>query len=230
MPWTMCRPMNLTETTLLRLMHLGSAGLPVGAYAFSHGMEYAIEAQWLRSADDVGDWLRHQLEFSVATVDLPVMSRLFVALCNGDQCAVRYWNQLVLASRETRELQLTDTATGLALQRLLPQLDVPVMSFDGPVSFVTCFTQAAHHWCIAPDSAALGYTWSWLENQVNAATKLLPLGQTQAQRLLHKLQDHIPAAIGFSETISDEDIGSCLPALSIASMQHETQYSRLFRS
>jgi len=222
--------MNLTDTALLRLMHLCSAGLPVGAYAFSHALEYAIEAQWLCSDQDINNWLSHQLQFSIATVDLPVLSRVLTALVRDDEAAVVYWNQLVLASRETRELRLTDTATGLALQRLLPQLEVPVINLQGPVSFVSCFAQAAHHWRVSPGSALLGYTWSWLENQVNAATKLLPLGQTQAQRLLHKLQEQIPDAISFSQSISDADIGSCLPALSIASMKHETQYSRLFRS
>jgi urease accessory protein len=222
--------MNLTDTTLLRLMHLCSAGLPVGAYAFSHGLEYAIEARWLRTDMDINDWLLHQLHFSIATLDLPVLSRVLIALQNNDEAAVSYWNQWVLASRETRELRLTDTATGLALQRLLPQLDVPIIDLGAHVSFVSCFAQAANHWQISSELALLGYTWSWLENQVNAATKLLPLGQTQAQRLLHQLQDVIPDAIGYSKTISDEDIGSCLPALSIASMKHEIQYSRLFRS
>lgn len=222
--------MNVTDHALLRLMHLSSAGLPVGAYAFSHGLEYAIEAGWLKTADEIEIWLRQQLRFSLSYLDLPILDRISQALLVQDHDAVRYWNELILASRETRELQLTDTATGLALQRLLPEFGVPVIDMCGSVSFVTAFAQAAHHWRIPLEMAALGLCWSWIENQVNAATKLLPLGQTQAQRMMHALQADVPGALAVSVDLTDENLGASLPALSLASMQHETQYSRLFRS
>lgn len=222
--------MNTTDHALLRLLHLSSAGLPVGAYAFSHGLEYAIEAAWLTSDTDIEQWLSAQLRFSLAALDLPVMFRIDKALSASDHDAVRYWNALILASRETRELQLTDTATGLALQKLLPEFDVQIIDMRGPVSFVAAFAQAARHWHISADMAGLGLCWSWLENQVNAATKLLPMGQTQAQRMMHSLQAQVPAAIATAARVQDDSIGVSLPALSLASMHHETQYSRLFRS
>lgn len=222
--------MNTTDHALLRLLHLSSAGLPVGAYAFSHGLEYAIEAGWLKTDTDIENWLSAQLRFSLAALDLPVLIRLDRALAEHDHVAVRYWNALILASRETHELQLTDTATGLALQKLLPEFAVPVIAMQGPVSFVTAFAQAARHWQIEAPMAGLGLCWSWLENQVNAATKLLPMGQTQAQRMMHSLQTQVPAAIAAAANVADDDIGVSLPALSLASMHHETQYSRLFRS
>lgn len=222
--------MNTTDHALLRLLHLSSAGLPVGAYAFSHGLEYAIEAGWLKSDADIECWLSAQLRFSLAALDLPILLRLDRALAANDQAAVQYWNALLLASRETHELQLTDTATGLALQKLLPEFGVPVLAMHGPVSFVTAFAQAARHWQIDAPMAALGLCWSWIENQVNAATKLLPMGQTQAQRMMHSLQALVPAAIATAANVADDRIGASLPALSLASMHHETQYSRLFRS
>ncbi|HDZ08213.1 urease accessory protein UreF [Pseudohongiella sp.] len=222
--------MNTTDHALLRLLHLSSAGLPVGAYAFSHGLEYAIEAAWLKSDADIEQWLSAQLRFSLAALDLPVMFRIDQALAASDHDAVRYWNALILASRETRELQLTDTATGLALQKLLPEFDVPIIDMQGPVSFITAFAQAARHWQIKAEMASLGLCWSWIENQVNAATKLLPMGQTGAQRMMHSLQAQVPAAIAVAAGVQDDHIGVSLPALSLASMHHETQYSRLFRS
>lgn len=222
--------MNTTDRALLRLLHLSSAGLPVGAYAFSHGLEYAIEAGWLKTDTDIERWLSAQLRFSLAALDLPVLLRLDLALATNDQVAVRYWNALILASRETHELQLTDTATGLALQKLLPAFAVPVIAMRGPVSFVTAFAQAARHWEIEAPMAGLGLCWSWIENQVNAATKLLPMGQTQAQRMMHSLQAEVPSAIAAAAKVADDAIGISLPALSLASMHHETQYSRLFRS
>ncbi|MDO8907450.1 MAG: urease accessory UreF family protein [Pseudohongiella sp.] len=222
--------MNTTEHALLRLMHLSSPGLPVGAYAFSHGLEFAIDTGWLRTDEDVSHWLEMQLFFALARLDIPVLMRLHQAIQDNNVAQAQWWNDYVLASRETRELQLTDTATGLALQRLLPSLSVSSLISVPPLSFVTCYAQAAVSWQIGVDMAALGYCWAWLENQVNAATKLVPLGQTQAQKLLHTLQEKIPLAITQAKSLADDELGMSLPALSLASMYHETQYTRLFRS
>jgi len=219
-----------TDRALLRLLQLGSAGLPVGAYAFSHGLEYAIESAWLKNVDDIRGWLAMQLHHSLACVDLPILFRLTAALQSADQTAINYWNDYALACRETRELQLTDTAPGEALQRLLPVFGIAALPFTSPVSFITGFAQAANHWQLGNALSALAYSWSWLENQVNAATKLLPLGQTQAQRLLCTLQEEVPDAISYALSLKDEQLGASLPALAIASMLHETQYTRLFRS
>jgi len=218
------------DRALLRLLHLSSAGLPVGAYAFSHGLEYAIESGWLKHVDDIHNWLAMQLHHSLACVDLPILLRLMAALESADQAAINYWNDFALACRETRELQLTDTAPGEALQRLLPEFGIAALPFTAPVSFITGFAQAGNHWQLGNKTSALGYSWSWLENQVNAATKLLPLGQTQAQRLLSALQEEVPDAISYAFSLKDEQLGASLPALAIASMLHETQYTRLFRS
>ncbi|MDP2284296.1 MAG: urease accessory UreF family protein [Pseudohongiella sp.] len=222
--------MNTTDLALLKLMHLSSPGLPVGAYAFSQGLEYAIEAGWLRSDVDVSQWLEAQLFFALARLDIPLLLRLHKTIADNDHEQTQWWNDYGLASRETRELQLTDTATGLALQRLLPSLSVPALACEPPVSFVCGYAQAAVNWQISAEMAALGYCWSWLENQVNAATKLVPLGQTQAQKLLNTLQEKIPLAIEHAKGLGDDDLGMSLPALTLASMYHETQYTRLFRS
>lgn len=222
--------MNTSDRALLRLLHLSSAGLPVGAFAFSHGLEYAIEAGWLKTEQDVRSWLALQLRHSLACIDLPVLFRMDRALRDGDLEALSYWNDFALACRETRELLLTDTGPGEALQRLLPEFEVPVSDMRGKVSFVTGFAQAARHWSLSGELSAIGYAWSWLENQVTAATKLLPLGQTQAQRLLDSLQEEVPVAIAHAQSLEDQELGSSLPGLTLASMLHETQYSRLFRS
>lgn len=222
--------MNTTEQAMLKLMHLSSPGLPVGAYAFSQGLEYAIDAEWLRTDEDVSHWLEMQLFFALARLDIPVLLRLHQSIQENNVEQTRWWNDYVLASRETHELQLTDTATGLALQRLLPSLSVTSLITEPPLSFICGYAQAAVSWQISAEMAALGYCWAWLENQVNAATKLVPLGQTQAQKLIHTLQEKIPQAIEQSRQLGDDELGMSLPALSLASMYHETQYTRLFRS
>lgn len=223
-----------TDSSLIRLLQLSSVSLPVGGYSFSQGLEYAIDCGWLRKQAQVYDWLEMQLLHSVAQVDLPLLRLLMQAAQVQDTAEILRLNDLILACRETKELRLTDTAMGEALVRLLNSLEVPQPFEHGPkaedVSFVSLFALAAVHWGINTETAMLGFSWAWLENQVAAATKLVPLGQTQSQILLGELQPVISEAISAAETIEEDQIGAGLPALAIASALHEQQYSRLFRS
>lgn len=220
---------TLTDPALLRLLQLSSAALPVGGYAFSQGLESAVAEGWINDAGATRDWLCAQLHESLARIDLPLLERQMRALAAGDARALEHWNAYLLACRETAELRLTETAMGAALVRLLRKLDVPVPALDEP-GFVSAFAVAAAHWRVPPRSAGLGYAWSWLENQVAAATKLVPLGQSQAQALLGELIGEMPAAIDRAAQTRDEDIGASLPGLALASTWHEVQYTRLFRS
>lgn len=223
-----------TDSSLIRLLQLSSVSLPVGGYSFSQGLEYAIDCGWLRKQDQVYDWLEMQLLHSVAQVDLPLLRLLMQAAHAQDNAEILRLNDLILACRETKELRLTDTAMGEALVRLLNSLEVPQPFEHGPqaddVSFVSLFAIAAVHWGINTETAMLGFSWAWLENQIAAATKLVPLGQTQSQILLGELQPVISEAISMAEAIEEDQIGAGLPALAIASALHEQQYSRLFRS
>ena len=229
-----------SSLALTRLLQLSSATLPVGGYAFSQGMEYAIECAWLRNSGDVEQWIKLQMMENMARVDIPVLRGIMQAVESKDWQRFNYLNDLVLASRETKELRLTDSAMGEALLRLLKNLN-----FDFPLeldsytqggaevedlSFVALFAYAGSLWGIDYQACATGFIWSWLENQVASATKLVPLGQTQAQQLLVTLQPEILATIDAATLTSEQDIGGGLPALAIASALHETQYSRLFRS
>ncbi|CUB04105.1 urease accessory protein UreF [Marinomonas fungiae] len=220
-----------TDHGLLRLLQLSSVSLPVGGYAFSQGMEYAIDKGWLTKPAQVADWTQLQLLQSLARVDLPVLRLAMAAWAQRDEARIVELNDLILACRETKELRLNDTAMGEALARLLRSLEIetPFVRLED-ISFVVLFAMAATHWQVEFDSAALGFSWSWLENQIAAATKLVPLGQTQAQLLLGELQPTLSEAIALSKSIDEDDIGAGLPAVAIASCLHETQYSRLFRS
>jgi urease accessory protein len=219
----------ITEPALLRLLQLASVSLPVGGFAYSQGMEYAVDAGWLGDCAAGEEWLSWQLQHSLARIDLAVVFRLYPALEAGDAAGIAWWNDYLLACRESRELRLTDTAMGQALVRLLLTLEqTPPALVE--CSFVTALCSAAWHWQLGARACALALSWSWLENQVAAATKLLPLGQTQAQRLLGRLQLLIPGAIDLAQSLDDAAIGAGLPAQVMASCLHETQYSRLFRS
>ena len=220
-----------TDQSLLRLLQLSSVSLPVGAYAFSQGLEYAIEETWLNDSEDIFSWLDTVMRESLGGVDLPLIIRLDKALNEGDYEQFNYWNAYSFACRETKELYLSEASQGLALRRLLKQLEVPIAEgLQTRLGFVAGFTLAAHHWQIPVRDTCLGFVWSWLENQVAAATKLVPLGQSDSQKLLLRLQPAMVKVLDYSEGLADEDIGSSLPALAMASAWHETQYTRIFRS
>jgi len=220
-----------TDGALLRLLQLSSATLPVGGYSFSQGLEAAVEQNWLHTDRDLRAWLSAQLSEGHAKVDLPLLLRQIDAARHRDADCLRHWNAWVLACRDTTELRAAEIAMGDALLRLTPPLDIDVPWQErGKTAFVTAFAMVAAHWQIKPRLACHGYLWSWLENQVAAATRLMALGQTAAQQLLDELMPELPATVKRASTLADDAIGSSLPALSMASCRHEQQYCRLFRS
>jgi len=222
----------MSNTALLKLLQLVSPALPVGAYAYSQGQEFAVDDGWLSAEGELSKWIGGLLQYSVGQLDLPVLKRLYRAWNSRDLDEVNQWNSFIRANRETRELLLEDEQLGQALQRLLVSLELESAQFElnGPCSFVSQFALAGVRWHIPCEELMQGFAWSWLENQVAAATKTVPLGQTHAQRLLSELLVLIPDVCARAMQLDDEELGVGLPALAIASSKHERQYSRLFRS
>lgn len=218
----------------LRLWQLISPALPVGAYAYSAGLEYAVEAGWIRDDAALFEWTSGQLAHGLARLDVAVLARLYRAWGTNDREAVRRWTVFLLACRETAELRAEDRHLGRALARVLKELgdpDAGAWDRDCDVTWATLFALAAVRWTIPLENAAAGYLWAWLENQVAAAIKIVPLGQTAGQRVLLRVSERIPSAVARGLAIVDEDdIGAGAPGVAIASSLHETQYSRLFRS
>jgi urease accessory protein len=222
---------SLGTPALLHLLYLASPALPVGAYAYSQGLEYAIDSQTLKTPEAVADWLSHLLQDGLGALDLPLLLRLYTAFEHGNSSSLNHWNNELRAFRETGELLLEDEQMGEALWRLLDALNAPQLT-PSPVKpcFATAFARAGYHFGIKGPDLATAFAFSWLENQVAAATKLLPLGQTQAQKLLLQLLPAIPQAVAAAVACQDGDLGQSLPGLAEASSRHEHQYSRLFRS
>lgn len=215
----------------LRLWQLISPTLPIGSFAYSQGLEYAVDIGWIKNEQQTYDWIRGQVKNTLSTLDIPVMQRIYQAWQNEDIETVLYWNQWLLAARESKELQDEDLQLGQALHRLLKGLDISLpIDDDIEWAYAGLFAYAAVKWDIPFAEAANGYIWAWSENQVAAAIKIVPLGQTAGQRILSKVLSDIPIAIEKALTLNEEDIGVLAPGLGIASALHETQYSRLFRS
>lgn len=220
---------DLPGKALLGLLRLSSAALPVGAYAYSQGLEWAIAQRWISNNQELAEWLTGLLQGPLACWDVPLLARLVHALQDADCEALHHWNAWLLAGRGTAELRTADLQLGEALLQLLPQDSLPA-TMPQPISWTTAFAIAAQSYQIQLPQTVLGYLWAWTEQQVLAATKLMPLGQRAAQRLLVQLQEAILAAADCGLALPNERLGAASPGWMLACMLHETQYSRLFRS
>jgi urease accessory protein len=222
---------------LLRLLHLASPALPIGAFHFSQGLEYAVDAGWIRDESGALEWIGGVADASLATLDLPVLLRLHAAWMAGDERAVARWNAFLLACRETGELRAEDRHLGAALLRVLAELELTTPLFPARpgvghvgVAHASAFAFACARWGIPALDAMRTYAWSWAENQVLAAVKLVPLGQSAGQRMLHALTARLGALSTRAVEFLDSDIGVSSMRQGIASARHEVQYTRLFRS
>jgi urease accessory protein len=219
--------------SLLRLCQLVSPALPIGAYHFSQGLEYAVHAEWVRDEASACEWISGLAHHALGTLDVPLLLRLHDAWSTVDVQDVERWSRYLLASRESAELRAEERHMGKALAKVLIELDIETARAwiaNNDTSYAAMFTLAATHWQIDRESTAHAYLWAWLENQVLAALKLLPIGQSTGQRILNRLITRIPDIVAQAAALADDDMGIATPLHSVASSQHETQYSRLFRS
>ncbi len=224
-----------SPTATLRLLQLNSQALPIGAFAYSQGLEQAVEQGWVEDPESLEDWLRGALDNTFGRTDLPLVAR---AMCMWQAASrtdsdVDALGALVMALRETKELREEERHLGSALARVLSRLGLSEATrFIGHerASYLVMYGLAAEHWQVPTEQALSGFAFSWLENQLAAASRLIKLGQLDAQSMLSTLMAELPLLVRRACTMKDVDIGQTLPALAMASSWHEEQYSRLFRS
>jgi urease accessory protein len=224
------------DLALARVLRLASPMLPVGAFSYSQGLESAIEQGWVRDEASAQRWIGDVLECSVGRFEAIVWCRLYRAWQDLSDADVSAWNDTFLAARESAEFRAETVQMGYSLRKLLCESGefdeatlAPLRSVQEP-AFPTAFSFACAAWQIPERQALLGYLWAWVENQVSAAMKAIPLGQMSGQRLLAALSARLGPLVEAALVMKDEDITNCAPGLAIASCRHEVQYSRLFRS
>jgi urease accessory protein len=217
----------------LRLLQLVSPALPIGAFTYSQGLEWAVEAGWVRDSETLSGWLAGLMDDGLAQLELPILKRLYLACAADDVASLERWGRRLYAGRETRELRAEERQRARALITLLGDLGI-AQATVWREALGHCqaapFALAATRWGIGLHDCALGYAWGWLENQVAAAVKLVPLGQTEGQRVQLALAERLPGIVERALALEEAKIGAAAPALAIASSRHETQYTRLFRS
>ncbi|MBR9787677.1 MAG: urease accessory protein UreF [Vibrionaceae bacterium] len=216
--------------SLLSLLHLSSPSLPIGAFAYSQGLETAVDLEWVSDEATLQIWLEPILNHAQANLEVPLLVRCYQAWQKNDMAGLEHWQAVLLANRETAELVMEEQKLGQTFYRLLVSLEVELPPHAKRMTYLPLFAKACQHFGVSLEQAATGWLWSWLENQITVACKTVPLGQTSAQRVLIALMPKIEQAITTGFEVEDEAIGLTLPNFAMACVWHETQYSRLFRS
>jgi urease accessory protein len=222
----------MNNSSLLSLLQLTSPALPVGAYSYSEGLESLVEGHWITNETQLQQWIVASITTGSIGLEAAILLRAQRAWTVQDFEKLAYWNDWLTASRETAELQKQSWQMGRSLLKLLGDLYGPTAPlFDGEeCNFAIAFAIAAGLGGIDEQTTLLGYLHSWASNIVSAGVKLIPLGQTAGQRLMMDLQGPISENLERIMLLSDDQLSSCSWGLALASMAHETQYSRLFRS
>jgi len=209
--------------SLTRLLQLASPALPVGAYTYSQGLEWAIEAGTVKDEATVLQWIADQLEWNLGRFEAPLLHKMM----KGGEIAEL--DAQYLASRETAELRAETLQMGHSLARLISDLKENI-AVPPASTFMGAWSAVAVAWQIEPREALTVWLWSWAENQTMAALKAVPLGQAAGQRILLEIGSRIPSVVERALALDEDSTSNFAPGFAIACARHETQYSRLFRS
>jgi urease accessory protein len=231
---------------LARLLQLSSQALPIGGYSHSQGLEAAVEQGVVTDEASSLRWISDVLEFSMKSFEIPTLLSMAAAWARSDPAAIAALNEDFLSTRESAEIRAAALQMGFSLCSLvcsLPDLPTGVLdtlrSIREP-SLPCVWSAASTAWEIDPHDSVLGYLWTWAENQVLVAMKTIPIGQSAGQRVLLAMGSRIadvaaqlrsgPCGTDGIGGYSGDECSNFSPGLAILSSQHETQYSRLFRS
>ena len=203
----------------------------MGGFSYSEGLESAVDAGLVIDEDSAASWLADQLHLGLARSDLAVLAQAVTAWRESDDESIARLDAWVLHTRETSELRAQTVQMGRSVVEWLKSIQ-PQQAARATVAltYPVAFALAASFGTAPPRDIALAFAFGWAENMMQAAIKSVPLGQSAGQRILQRLATEIPAAVDHAATLADDDRQAFSPMLAILSAQHETQYSRLFRS
>ncbi|MDO9051258.1 MAG: urease accessory protein UreF [Methylotenera sp.] len=225
-----------SSVALSRLLQLASPMLPVGAYSYSQGLEWAIECGDVHNLLSAKTWIADALTLYQTRYELPILYRMYQAWQANDIDAINDWDSQFQAGRDTAEAYAESRQMGYSLRRLLNDVGslptefmIKINALETP-AFPTIYAGVACRWEIPVQDMLHAYAWSWVENQVSAAMKAVPLGQVAGQKILLELGEYLPDLITQAMLLQNAEISNFVPGLSLAGCRHETQYSRLFRS
>jgi urease accessory protein len=222
-------------SSFLQLMWLASPALPIGGFSYSECLEAAVDKALVATEKDASAWLIDQLDMSLTRSELALVAQAIPAWRANDLQRIAALNTWVLQTRESSELRAQSEQMGRSLLDWLRNHTTATPEQIGLLAslqptFPMAFALAASATGALVSECLLAFAFGWAENMVQAAIKSVPLGQSAGQRILSKLTAATPAAVDKAMTTNDPDRQAFSPMLAILSAQHETQYSRLFRS
>ncbi len=220
-----------TDAALYRLMTWLSPAYPVGAFSYSHGLEYAIEDGSVRNAADLIGWVSLVVERGAGSIDGALFAAAWRAAKADDRDALHAVAELAVAWRGTAEMALESTAQGdafVTITKTVWPVDILKDETSLPIAVAVGATAAAHG--IPLHQALSAYLTSFVANLVSAGVRLVPLGQTDGQRTIAALEPVVLRTVEAALDASLDDLGTATPLVDWCSMKHETQYTRLFRS
>jgi urease accessory protein len=226
----------LSTAAFLGLLRLASPALPVGGFSYSEGLESALEQGRVVGEAQIQAWLLDQLELAQGRAELPALAQAHAAWLTGDLAQAQALNLWVLHTRESAEFLQQTCQMGRSLQLWLAERhgDDPRIAQLGALAPAPCwpvgYALAAVLTGAAAEASLLAAAFGWAENMVQAALKTGALGQNAGQRMLGALADRIPEVVRSAIGRRASDRQAFALGLAIASAQHESQYSRLFRS
>ncbi len=223
-------------SVLPRLLQLASPALPVGAYSYSQGLEWAIESGDVTNSAAAQRWIEDHLSLVFAQFEAPIYAASFDAWQREDAMEAARLNAEFIASRESAEPRAETLQVGFSyaawcreVAALTDSQRATLASLDRVCAPVGA-SLAALASGVSVHDGLLAYVFGFTENLVMVMAKALPMGQIAAQKLLYALGDAVTLAVDSSLLLDEADWSSASPWLAIAQMKHETQYSRLFRS
>lgn len=223
-------------SALPRLLQLASPALPVGAYSYSQGLEWAIESGDVTNSATAQRWIEDHLSLVFSRFEAPVYAAGFAAWQREDAPEVERLNAEFIASRESAEPRAETLQVGFSYAAWCREVVVlsdsqrAILATLDRICAPVGAALAAFASGVSVRDGLLAYIFGFTENQVMVLAKALPMGQIAAQKLLYAMGDAVSSAVDLALLLDEADWSSASPWLAIAQMKHETQYSRLFRS
>lgn len=221
---------------LHRLLAWLSPSYPVGAFSYSSGIEWAVEAGDITNADSLRRWIAAVIEGGAGVCDVVFFAHAHRAVSQDNNASLVAVAELAAAFTPSKERHLETTAQGRAFMEVTsaawpcPALDRFRGIWTGPVAYPVAVAVACAGHGLPLTPAAQAYLHAMTTNLISAGVRLIPLGQTDGQRVLAALGPVIDSAVERALATALDDVGGATPRTDIASMRHETQYTRLFRS
>ena len=222
--------------TVLPLLAWLSPTYPVGAYAYSHGLEWAAETGAVTDEASLAGWLADVLEHGAGRNDAILLASAYRAAAADDHAALRNVNDLALALAPSQELRLETRQQGTSfLHATLAAWPAPLLlslapTLDDEVAYPVGIGLAAGAHGVPLPATLEAFLLAFMQNLVSAALRLAPIGQTAGMRVLARLAPAIAAIAQEVPDLTLDDIGSATFRADLGSFLHETQYTRLFRS